>query len=62
MARGGAGAFGGKTINNMWLWLAFCAAFLVRLADLGFSRCATSTSSLLSFSISLRFFNEGEIF
>ena len=34
MARGGAGAFGGKTINGMWLWLAFCALFLVGLADL----------------------------
>ncbi|MBA3476699.1 MAG: hypothetical protein H0T10_08110, partial [Actinobacteria bacterium] len=25
MARGGAGAFGGKTINGTWLWLGFCA-------------------------------------
>jgi hypothetical protein len=33
MARGGAGAFGGKTINGMWLWLAFCGVFLAGLAD-----------------------------
>ena len=46
MARGGAGAFGGKTINKPWLWLAFCAAFLVGLANLRRpSPCATSTCS-----------------
>ena len=34
MARGGAGAFGGKTINGIWVWLTFCALFFVGLADL----------------------------
>ena len=64
MARGGAGAFGGKTINNMWLWLAFCAVFLVGLADLRrlLSLRNLDLLALLSFSISLRFFNEGEVF
>jgi hypothetical protein len=33
MARGGAGAFGGKTINGMWLWLAFCGVFLAGLVE-----------------------------
>ena len=64
MARGGAGAFGGKTINGMWLWLAFCAVFLVGLADLRRLRSLRNLDllALLSFSISLRLFNEGEIF
>ena len=64
MARGGAGAFGGKTINRTWLWLAFCAVFLVGLADLRrpLSLRNLDLLALLSFSISLRFFNEGEIF
>ncbi len=34
MARGGKGAFGGNEINNPSLWLAFCALFLLGLADL----------------------------
>ena len=64
MARGGAGAFGGKTINGMWLWLAFCAAFFIGLANLRrpLSMRNLDLLALLSFSISLRFFNEGEIF
>ena len=64
MARGGAGAFGGKTINRAWLWLVFCALFLAGLADLRrpLSLRNLDLLALLSFSISLRFFNEGEIF
>ena len=64
MARGGAGAFGGKTINSVWLWLTFCAIFVVGLADVRrpFSLRNLDLLALLSFSISLRFFNEGEIF
>jgi hypothetical protein len=64
MARGGAGSFGGKTINGVWLWLSFCALFLVGLADLRrpLSLRNLDLLALLSFSISLRFFNEGEIF
>ena len=63
MARGGAGAFGGKTINGIWLWLTFCALFVVGLADLRrpLSLRNLDLLALLSFSISLRFFNEGEI-
>ena len=64
MARGGAGAFGGKTINGVWLWLGFCAVFLAGLADLRrpLSLRNLDLLALLSFSVSLRFFNEGEIF
>jgi hypothetical protein len=64
MARGGAGAFGGRTINGVWLWLSFCALFLVGLADLRrpLSLRNLDLLALLSFSISLRFFNEGEVF
>ena len=64
MARGGAWAFGGKTINGVWLWLTFCALFFVGLADLRrpLSLRSVDLLALLSFSISLRFFNEGEVF
>jgi hypothetical protein len=64
MARGGAGAFGGKTINNPWVWLTFCGLFLLGLADLRrvVSLRNLDLLALLSFTVSLRFFNEGEIF
>jgi hypothetical protein len=64
MARGYEGAFGGKTLNSVPVWLAFCAAFLLGLAD--FRRPLSIRNldllALLSFSISLRFFNGGDIF
>jgi hypothetical protein len=64
MARGYPGAFGGKTLNSVPVWLAFCAAFLLGLAD--FRRPLSFRNldllALLSFSISLRFFNDGDIF
>ena len=64
MARGGTGAFGGRTINTPWVWLTFCAAFLLGLADLRRLRSLRNLDllALLSFTVSLRFFNEGEIF
>jgi hypothetical protein len=63
MARGGTGAFGGKTINTAWVWLAFCGAFLLGLADLRRLRSLRNLDLLvlLSFTVSLRFFNEGEV-
>ena len=64
MARGYEGAFGGKTLNGAPLWLAFCAVFLIGLAD--FRRPLSLRNldllALLSFSISLRYFNGGDIF
>ncbi len=64
MARGYPGAFGGKTLNRVAVWLAFCIAFFVGLAD--FRRPLSLRNldllALLSFSISLRYFNGGDIF
>ena len=64
MARGGGGAFGGKRINSVPIWLAFCLAFFVGLAD--FRRPLSVRNLdllvLLSFSVSLWFFNHGDIF
>ena len=64
MARGREGAFGGKTLLKPYVWLAFCLVFLVGLADL---RRPLSTRNLdllmlLAFSVSLAFFNRGELF
>jgi hypothetical protein len=64
MARGGPGAFGGKRINSLPVWLAFCAVFLVGLADLRrpLSLRNLDLLALLSFSVSLWYFNHGRIF
>jgi hypothetical protein len=64
MARGSAGAFGGRKINSPWIWGAFCLAFLVGLADL---RRPLSVRNLdlvllLSPTASLWFFNHGDVF
>jgi hypothetical protein len=63
MARGYDGAFGRK-INNPWIWLGFCAAFLLGLADLRrpLSIRNLDLLVLLSFSASLWFFNRGDVF
>jgi hypothetical protein len=64
MARGGPGAFGGKKINSYGVWLGFCALFLLGLADLRrvFSLRNLDLLALLSFSVSLWYFNHGRIF
>ena len=64
MARGGHGAFGGKQINSYAVWLGFCALFLLALGDLRrvFSLRNLDLLILLSFSVSLWFFNEGRVF
>ena len=64
MARGNPGAFGGKEINNTALWLGFCALFFIGLADLRrpFSLRNLDLIALLSFSVSLWYFNRGDIF
>jgi hypothetical protein len=63
MARGYDGAFG-REINNPWIWLGFCAAFLLGLADLRRPLSVRNLDLLvlLSFSVSLWFFNEGDVF
>ena len=64
MARGTNGAFGGTKINSPGLWLAFCGVFLVGLADWRriLSLRNVDLLMLLSFSVSLWFFNRGNVF
>jgi hypothetical protein len=64
MARGGDGAFGGKKINSLRYWLPFCFVFLLGLADLRrpLSLRNLDLLVLLSFSVSLWYFNHGNIF
>jgi hypothetical protein len=63
MARGYDGAFGGKRINEPGIWLAFCACFLLGLLD--FRRLLSWRNLdlvvLLSFTVSLWFFNRGDV-
>ena len=64
MARGYPGAFGGRKINSYGIWLGFCAAFLIGLVDW---RRLLSVRNLdllvlLSLSVSLWFFNRGNVF
>ena len=64
MARGGAGAFGGKVLDSVAVWFGLCAVFPLGPAD---SRRPLSLRNfdllvLVSFSASLWFFNRGEIF
>ena len=63
MARGYPGAFGGKKINSLGVWLAFSLVFLLGLAD--FRRPLSWRNLdllvLLSFSVSLWRFNRGDI-
>jgi hypothetical protein len=64
MARGYKGAFGGERINEPAIWLGFCALFLLGLLD--FRRPLSWRNLdllvLLSFSVSLWFFNHGNVF
>ena len=64
MARGSPGAFGGKEINSVPLWLGFCALFFFGLADLRrpLSLRNLDLLALLSFSVSLWYFNRGDVF
>ena len=64
MARGYKGAFGGEKINSYTVWLGLCAIFLLGLADWRrpFSIRNFDLLVLLSFSVSLWFFNRGDIF
>jgi hypothetical protein len=64
MARGYEGAFGGKTINRPVVWLTLCVVFLVGLVDWRrpLSLRTLDLVVLLSFSVSLWFFNRGDVF
>src|SRR5262245_220460 len=64
MARGTKGAFGGRQINSFPIWLGFCVIFLLGLVD--WRKPLTMRNLdllvLLSFPLSLWFFNRGDIF
>ena len=64
MARGRDGSFGGKTLQTWYVWVGFCVLFLVGLADVRrpLSMRNLDLLVLLSFSVSLLFFNLGQIF
>jgi hypothetical protein len=64
MARGARGAFGGEFINRYSVWLAFCAVFVIGLADWRRLRSLRNAdvAVLLSFSVALWFFNRGDVF
>ena len=64
MARGREGAFGGRTLNTWYVWVGLCLVFFVGLADLRrpLSLRNVDLLALLAFSVSLAFFNRGEIF
>ena len=64
MARGRAGAFGGRTLTSWPFWLALSALFLAGLADLRRPLCLRNLDvlALLSFGVPLAFFNRGQIF
>jgi hypothetical protein len=63
MARGYEGAFGRK-INKPLIWIPLCAVFLLGLADLRRPLSVRNLDLLvlLSFSLSLLFFNRGNVF
>jgi hypothetical protein len=64
MARGYKGAFGGERINEPALWLAFCGVFLLGLVDWRRLRSVRNVDLLVlaSLSVSLWFFNHGNVF
>jgi hypothetical protein len=64
MARGRPGAFGGRTLTSWPVWLSFSAVFFLGLAELRRLRSFRNLDLLvlLSFGISLAFFNRGSVF
>jgi hypothetical protein len=64
MARGYPGAFGGRELESPIVWLGLCGVFLIGLVDWRRLRAARNLDLLVlvSFSVSLWFFNEGDIF
>ncbi|HVR05148.1 MAG TPA: hypothetical protein VMS02_03845 [Solirubrobacteraceae bacterium] len=63
MARGYPGAFG-RHVNALYIWLPLCLLFLVPFIDRRriFSLRHLDLLALLSFSVSLAFFNHGDIY
>jgi hypothetical protein len=65
LTRPGCGAFGGPKINTPWVWLSFCALFFFGLLDyrrvIGI-RTLDLLMLLVPMTLSLWFFNHGNIF
>ena len=64
MARGGRGSFGGKVLNAWWVWIPLSAVFFLGLVDVRriLSWDTFDLLALLSFGVSLLFFNRGHVF
>ena len=64
MARGRVGSFGGKVLNRWWVWIPLSAVFFLGLVDVHriLSWHTFDLLALLSFGLSLLFFNRGHIF
>ena len=64
MARGRPGAFGGEVLTSWPVWVGLSALFVLGLADLRrpLSLRTLDLLGLVSFGVSLAFFNRGEIF
>ncbi len=64
MARGRVGSFGGKVLNAWWMWIPLSVVFFVGLADWRrlLSWHSLDLLVLISFGLSLWFFNRGEVF
>jgi hypothetical protein len=64
MARGRPGAFGGKLLTSWPVWLGLSAVFLLGLLDVRrpLTLATLDLLVLLSFGVSLVFFNRGEVF
>ncbi len=64
MARGYPAAFAGKAFSDWWVWGVFCVLFFIGLVDPRrlFTVRTLDVLVLLSFTVSLVFFDRGEIF
>ena len=64
MARGRPGAFGGTTLTSWPVWVGLSALFLLGLVDVRrpLSLRSLDLLVLVSFGVSLAFFNRGEVF
>jgi hypothetical protein len=64
MARGRVGSFGGKVLNEWWTWIPLSAVFFLGLVDRRrlLSWHTLDLLALVSFGVSLWFFNRGQVF
>ena len=64
MARGRVGSFGGKVLNAWWMWVTLSVLFIAGLVDWRrlVSWHTADLCVLVSFGVSLLFFNRGQVF